>query len=135
MHRIRRMIPSPPPAFAAFPAAGAAARHVGLVPESSIHGLQTSPGDASQRENVPKFGTRCLQSRGGGPKLPKRSAAPGLPGVFCGSQPKPPPSPIPRTPNILELPSPLRPRFTFAGTVLLASYAGAIARIRRQDST
>jgi hypothetical protein len=58
------MIPSPPlPAFAAFPAAGVVVRHVGLVPESSIHGRETSHGDARQRENVPKFGTRYLQRR------------------------------------------------------------------------
>jgi len=37
------MIPPPPlPAFAAFPAAGVTVRHVGLVPESSIHGRETS---------------------------------------------------------------------------------------------
>jgi hypothetical protein len=86
MHCIRRMILSLAlPALAAFPAAMFSFRRLGLVPESSIHGRDASYRDASQRENVPGFGTRYLRRRTGSLKSLKRIGCPGFAGVFGGS--------------------------------------------------
>jgi hypothetical protein len=126
---------SPPlPAFAALPAAGMAVWHVGLVPESSFQGREASHGDTQQRESVPKFGTRCPQTRGGGLKSPKRIGCHGFARSVwrLGAKRRYPQF---REQRISSRPiAPLHPRVTFAGTVLLAFYADAIARIRGRGS-
>ncbi len=101
MRCIRRMIPSPSlPAFAAFPAAGVAVRRFSLVPGSSIHGRETLQSDASQQENVPKFGTRCLRRWTGSVKSPKRIGCRGFGCVSCGPVGLPL-ALAPRTSNVL----------------------------------
>jgi hypothetical protein len=112
---------------------GCAARR--LVTESSI--TDAKPRTETLRngkmfrnlERAARRGAAVAQSR------LKGTAGPGLPGVF-GSPERNRRCPQFREPRTSSSSvAPPRPRFTSAGTVLLAFHAAAIARIRREVST